>query len=436
MGVGPIMPITPAIWHRGRCALFLVAVAFSVGPGRASDMQPAASQPKTGPDWSLEINPELRFVSWSGRRGFPTQVTPTAFARGSGYQITTPLGIQLTGQVTGQWKFDLLVRGNTALSRQETPGLQGSSRILTDTLVNGIFTYEGLGSIKPFVSLALNLPTGDRRLSLSGSRSRMDPDIVDVGSFGEGRNIGPTIGTNIALTETWLLSMSAGRTVRGRFIQGVTDNNGITSLSLQQPGAESAVNASLNYSSGSFNASVAVAWAFPETDRIDRNFSIEQGRRLNITADVGYVWSPIHSTKAQFALSRTGRNRVIDNEALRILVEPFNSNSTRYTASLEHTVAMGAWKLTGLANMLYRDHNQWRPLDQQFVQAKWKVGTGLQLSHDLSDKISLSAKLERFWLRDAAQSEKLLAGTLSSGLAVPRVASHGWAGGLSGSARF
>lgn len=430
------MPNARAVWHRGIRALFLVATALCVGPTRASDVRPAVGKSKSGPDWSFEINPELRFISWSGRRGFPTQVTPTAFARGGGYQATTPLGIQLTGQLTGQWKLDVLMRGNTALSRQETPGLQGSSRLLTDTVVTGTFTYEGLGAIKPFVSLALNLPTGDRRLSLSGSRSRMDPDIVDVSSFGEGRNIGPTIGANIALTEAWLLSLSAGRTLRGRFIQGVTDTNGLTALSLQQPGAENAVNASLNYSSGGFNASAAVAVAFPETDRVDRSFSVEQGRRLNLTGDVGYVWSPTHSTKAQLALSRTSRNRVVDNEALRILVEPFNSNSTRYTASLEHTVTMGAWKLTGLANLLYRDRNQWRPLDQQFVQAKWKAGTGLQVSYDLSDKVSLSGRIERFWLRDAAQSEKLVAGTLTSGLAVPRIGSHGWAGGFSSSLRF
>ncbi len=430
------MDLTPTIWRRRSCALLFLAVAMGVESGRASDAQPNISPVKSGLDWSLEINPEVRFVSWSGRRGFPTQVTPTDFGRGSGAQITTPLGIQLIGHAPGQWKVDLLVRGNTALSRQATPGLEGSSRVLTDTVVTGTFTLETFGAIKPFVSLALNVPTGDRRLSLSGSRSRMDPDIVDVGSFGEGRNIGPTIGANIALTEAWLLSLSAGRTVRGRFIQGVTDSIGPTSLMLQQPGAENAVNASLNYSSGAFNLSAAVAWAFPETDRIDRRFSVEQGRRLNISLDAGYTWSKTHSTRAQLALSRAGRNRVLDNDALRILVEPFNSNSTRYTASLEHTVAMGSWKVTGLANLLYRDRNQWRPLDQQFVQAKWKAGAGLQVSHDISEKISLTGRLERFWLRDAAQSEKLLAGALTSGLAVPRVATHGWAGGLSGSFRF
>ena len=439
-GLSAIMIFAPGnsrtLAGRGAWAALLCPAAFWPALALAADPTPVQTPVQTGPSWTFEINPEVRFVTWSGRRGFPTAVLPRGFADGRGYQVTTPLGIQLTGQAPGLWKFDVLVRGNSALSSQRTPGLEGTSRILTDTVVTTTFTYEALGAFKPFVSLALNLPTGDRRLSLSGSRSRMDSDIVDVASFGEGLNIGPTIGANLALTESWLLSVSAGRTIRGRFIQGVTDNAGVTALNLQQPGAETALNASLNYVSGAFNASAALAWAFPETDRIDRAFSIEQGRRLNLSLDAGYAWTPEHSSRAQFALSRAGRNRVIDNEALRILVEPFNSNNIRYTASLEHTYTMGAWKFTGLANLLYRDRNQWRPLDQQFVQAKVKAGAGFQVSRELSDKASLTARLERFWVREASQSDKIVAGVLTEGGAVPRVTSRGWAGGVSGSLRF
>ncbi|MGL4240582.1 MAG: hypothetical protein ACRCTI_05655 [Beijerinckiaceae bacterium] len=418
----------------GRAAFYALAPVAIVAPAGAADTPGAP--PKTDPQWTFEVNPEFRFVSWTGKRGFPTVVVPAGFARGRGFEFTTPLGLQLTGHAPGQWKFELLVRGNSVRSSQRTPGLQGSHFSLSDTVVTGTFTYEGFGAFKPFASLALNLPTGDRRLSLGGSRSRMDSDIVDVGAFGEGRNIGPTIGANVALTEQWLLSLSAGRTVRGRFLQGVTDETGLTTLTLQQPGAESALNGSINYNAGAFSASAAVAFALPESDRIDRAFSVRQGRRMNISLDASYTWSPTHATKAQFALSRSGRNKVIDNVALAIAVEPFNSNSIRYTASIDHTITMGAWKFSGIANIMYRDRNQWRPIDQQFVQAKWKFGSGAQVAYDLSEKVTLTGRLERFWVREASQSEKFVGGAFTAGLAIPRVTSHGWAGGLSGSVKF
>jgi hypothetical protein len=411
-------------------------VGSSVFPAHAADNKAIDSSKKTDPQWSFEINQEVRFISWSGKRGFPTSVVPFGFARGRGFEFTSPLGLQLTGHAPGQWKFEILLRGNSVKSSQQTPGLQGTHLSLADTVLTSTFTYEGFGAFKPFVSLALNFPTGDRRLSLSGTRSRMDSDIVDVPAFGEGRNVGPTLGANFALTESWLLSASAGRTFRGRFLQGTTDNTGLTALSLQQPGAESAVNASLNYSSGSFNASAAVALAFPESDRIDRAFSIQQGTRLSVSLDAGYNWTPTNITKAQFSINRSGRNKVIDNVALAIAVEPFNSNSIRYRASLDHTVVFGSWKFTGLTNLTYRDRNQWQPIDRQFVQAKWKAGGGFQISYDATDKINLSGKLERFWVKEASQSEKLIVGVLSNGLAIPRIESRGWSGGLSGSLKF
>jgi hypothetical protein len=426
--------------HRnGIAAGLLAGVGFCVGAGhvRAADAVPAASQTPAGaPKWSIELNGETRFVSWSGTRGFPTVIVPAGFARGKGFEFTTPLGLQLTGHAPGQWKLEVLLRGNSVRSAQQTPGLQGSHRILADTLLSTTFTYEGFGALQPFVSLALNLPTGDRRLSLRGSNARMDPDIVEVPAFGEGRNFGPTLGANLALTENWLLSVSTGRTIRGRFVQGTTAATGLVTLTHQEPGAESAVNASLTYNAGPFNAAAAVSLAFPDSDRVDRAFSIQQGHRLNVSLDAGYKWNDVQSTKAQLAISRTGRNRVIDNVALAIAVEPFNSNSIRYRGSLEHAISWGAWKFTALSNLTYRDRNQWQPLDQQFVSAKWRVGAGAQLAYDISSAATLSARLERFWVREGLQTEKLIGGVLSNGLAIPTVESRGWTGGLSASLKF
>ena len=54
---------------------------------------------------------------------------------------------------------------------------------------------------------------------LSGTETfaRMDPDLVDLSTFGEGWNFGPTIGFNVPITQTLILSAGVGHTWRGLY---------------------------------------------------------------------------------------------------------------------------------------------------------------------------------------------------------------------------
>ena len=82
-------------------------------------------------------------------------------------------------------------------------------------LLQVYWTMMGQGTI--LISLGLNLPTGKSALFGAAAYARMDPDLVELSSFGEGTNIGPTIGFNIPLTSAVLLTFSVGHTWRGSF---------------------------------------------------------------------------------------------------------------------------------------------------------------------------------------------------------------------------
>ena len=87
----------------------------------------------------------------------------------------------------------------------------------TDTVASGTITYLGLTGLQPFASLNLNLPTGRAALFGSSANARMDGDLVEIGSFGEGLNVGPTVGFNLPVNNTLMLTGSVGYTRRGSF---------------------------------------------------------------------------------------------------------------------------------------------------------------------------------------------------------------------------
>ena len=123
----------------------------------------------------------------------------------------TPYAAQLVGQ-SNDLKIEMLMRGGWVSARQSTAGVTGAVATATDTVTSGTITYLGLRGLQPFASLELNLPTGLAALTAAQVNARMDPDLVDISTFGEGLNIGPTVGVNIPLGEAWLLTMSAGYT--------------------------------------------------------------------------------------------------------------------------------------------------------------------------------------------------------------------------------
>ena len=180
--------------------------------------------------WTTVFSTEARYFYWRNNFGAPNGTGP-----GRGSEFYLPFAMQLTGKSFETWNADFTVRGGWVKAIQSTPGHSGTVQTTTDTVASGTVTYLGLQGIQPFVALNANLPTGKTVLLGSQANARMDPDFVDISTFGEGFNLGPTAGFNFPITDTLLITTSLGYTWRGRFTQdsiGDLTNPFLTSRSL------------------------------------------------------------------------------------------------------------------------------------------------------------------------------------------------------------
>ena len=189
-----------------------VVLCCSAAAIAAASAQDGATGPTPAP-WSTTFSSDVRYFSWRSNRGS----SPFSPERGSGSQLYTPYALEIVGQPNDDWRVSLLGRAGYVHSRQTTAGQAGEVNTLTDTVASGTITYLGLTGLQPFVSLNLNLPTGRAALFGSSANARMDGDLVEIGSFGEGLNVGPTVGFNLPVNNALILTGSVGYTGRGSF---------------------------------------------------------------------------------------------------------------------------------------------------------------------------------------------------------------------------
>ena len=73
--------------------------------------------------------------------------------------------------------------------------------------------------MRPQFGVAVNLPTGTSYLPNNQRFARMDPDLVEVGSYGAGYNVNPTAGFVMGLNKDTAMSFSAGYAWQGAFMR-------------------------------------------------------------------------------------------------------------------------------------------------------------------------------------------------------------------------
>ena len=134
-------------------------------------------------------------------------------------------------------------------------GERGSVDTPVDTQLSGTVTYNGLTGFQPYFSMLINAPTGKSALYNNARFARMDGDLVDQGSYGEGWNFGPTAGVNIPLSQSLILTLSAGYTQRNPYAK--ESQNPFTGLVTDtvsvKNGDEATATAALGYAQGALS---------------------------------------------------------------------------------------------------------------------------------------------------------------------------------------
>jgi hypothetical protein len=388
------------------------------------------------PNWTTTFATEFRYFSWRGNRGFPVTVEPTS-GGGRGSEIYVPFALQLNGRLAPDLKLSIIGRGGWVSARQDTAGLSGEVATTTDTVVNATFTYLGFNGIRPFLSLNTNIPTGQSAVFGSAAFARMDGDLVDIASFGEGWNVGPSVGVSVPLTGSLVATASAGYTWRGNFdrerstSQYDPTNQALTNVS---PGDLWTGTLGVGYQDQRFSARFTSSVS--EESSTDENGVplYRAGRRYVVAGSVSYLWSDNWGqTTLNASASHSNRNKVLFSGTPALAWELMNNNSDLYRIGLQHLFVIDGLTIGPTGSWLYRDHNAYEPTTFQFVPAKTRWAAGLLARKAVTDKATLNARVERVWVHED-EHPTLPDGTQFSpnqGLKVdpqtnPAVSSTGW----------
>jgi len=390
---------------------------------------PNELQAPTDPLWTTVFSTEARYFSWRNNFTAPNGIGP-----GRGSEFYLPFAMQLTGKPLESWSADFTVRGGWVKAVQSTPGHSGEVQTTTDTVASGTVTYLGLQGIQPFVSLNANLPTGKTVLPGNQANARMDPDFVDISTFGEGFNLGPTAGFNFPITDSLLVTTSFGYTWRGRFTQdSFIDPTNPFLTSRVDPGDNLTATGAINYQIGQLAIGFTGAVTWETATSVDGTNTLKPGNRLLLALQSSYVWSEnFGTTTLNASLAHSNRNKILLPGFSFLAIEALNSNSNVYRVGLQHMVPVGNFQIGPVGSVLYRDQNGYNSATLQFVPPKTRWSAGMLAQYTPKEAITINARFEHIWTREnenpAVDGGKLddLAGGVLPAATVPVISGTGW----------
>ena len=383
--------------------------------------------------WTLTLASEVRYFSWDGDKG---STTGDPLADGSGSQLYIPYAAKLSGKVTDDLKLDILGRGGWVSAEQTTDGASGKVETITDIVGSATATYYGISGLQPFAAVSVNLPTGESALFGSKANARMDGDLVDIASFGEGFNIGPTVGVTIPVTANFLITASAGYTWRGEFDResSLAATPPVAQVATKvDPGDVFTVTGGVAFQSGQFSAQLTGSVS-EETKTKESGVALYRpGRRYVVSGTLAYAWETIGQTTVTASASHSEKNDVLFAGAADLVKESMNTNSNLYRVGIQHLVPVGDGRFVigPIASFLFRDHNAYDSTTLQFVPQKERWAFGGLARYAFSDNITFNARFEYVMTREddrpapGGQLFSVLANAFVAGSAVPHLSSEG-----------
>ena len=139
--------------------------------------------------------------------------------RGKGTQYYAPLSLGLTYERSGAFRIETKAMTGYAFAHHDTVGQEASLDTFVDTQVATTVTFLSPEVFQPFIGVALNLPTGKTYVPGNMRFTRMDPDLVEVGTYGMGLNVNPTVGLTFAPSSNTAMSVGVGYAWMGSFTQ-------------------------------------------------------------------------------------------------------------------------------------------------------------------------------------------------------------------------
>lgn len=395
-------------------------------------------------NWSATFASEVRYFSWKSDRSYPPGSANPKY-HGSGSEIYIPYALQLVGQPNDNIKIEILGRGGWVRARQTSGDRSGEVATTTDTQVSAAATYLGIEGVQPFAAVNFNIPTGKSILYGSQANARMDSDLVDIASFGEGFNVGPTIGFSLAIASNLVATFSAGYTWRGVFTREGSSNP-LTSppaaTTTLNPGDVFTGTATLGYQIGQLSGNITGSISTETDTKSGEQPLFRAGTRYLISGTWAYTWPEKWGvTTATASASHAQKNKVLFVLATPYYdSEPYNSNSNVYRVGVEHLSPFGELWAGPTASFLYRDRNGYDSQTLQFVPAKERWAAGLLARYAVNDKATFNARVEHVWVHEnnayPGSPFSLLTQSLQPISGVPALSSTGWQGAIGANVGF
>lgn len=414
-------------------------------PPQQKQTQQAPAQESSDRKWTTTYSTETRYYSWRNNFIPPDR---SGIGPGRGWEVYIPFAMQLTGKPVNDLSVDFVMRGGWVKAAQTTTGLSGEVATSTDTVMSVNTIYLGWQGLQPFIALSANLPTGKSALFGTSVNARMDPDLVEITTFGEGYNVGPTFGFNVPIAGSLLFTTSVGYTYRGPFnresafptlppgvdpalVANLVDINPTERL---DPGENITVTGAINYGAGSFAAGLtgAASWESPTIVRDRPTF--RPGLRYLLSFQSSYKWPENWGvTELTAAMAHSNRNKVLLTDGSELLaLERLNSNSNVYRVGLQHLFPADQFQVGPSASVLYRDHNGYNSTTLQFVPQKTRWAAGVLAQYTPNTTVTLNARLEHVWIHenespvDDGRKLDLLARSLIPASTVPAISGTAW----------
>ncbi len=379
-----------------------------------------------------------KFFSWSGTRGTET----LREGRAEGFQMYVPVTGATAFEKAGVERWEFNVKSGYVYSGYKDTSFNTDYSGSLDTQVSATYKFLGTGYIQPFVGIAVNLPTGNSAIPVSKRLVRMDSDLVDVGSYGEGYDINPNIGFAFSPITNLTLTPSVGYAFRGNYkletsipSSVTTSGSTITTVIIKDavgtitPGDTATASISASYAVKDLGIATTLAYSSYSDIELNGVVQARQGASYSASSTLNYQVSPelkvmlngtwAYNEKSQLAV------------AGQLFTEARNSGSNVFAGSIhpkylvDKDTHVGAYYA-----VLHRDENFYNVVESQYLPAKTKQQVGLTLDLPVTSKLDLAFDVSRYWV---GQDD----GTKFSGVGTPPELSYtGWSGQVSTTVKF
>ncbi len=386
------------------------------------------------------VTTQLQGASWTGTRG-ANVFAPDA---GKGYQFYSPTTIGVDYVVPSEYKLETRIKSGYVYTAQETPGQNDHYNGPIDTQAAFNLTLLNFNSIRPLLGLNLNLPTGNSYLPNDQRFTRMDPDLVPVGSYGVGTNVNPTAGFVFGVDEHTAVSLSAGYMWQGDFTkEGINLSTDpamdiIPTTDLKQkvsPGNTYTFNGNVSSTFDSLVLNESFAYMGDSHASLYGAASGRAGAKFTANASASYNFSQRTALAANVSWSFSEKNQ-IPNGAGGLTDEPSNSNSNVVIVSIDPSyLVTDRFKIAANYSFLYRDQNYYDQFQNEFIPAKTKHSVGGSATYALTNVTTLSLQGSHAWV--SQDDGPILPATgMIPALQPPALKYQVWAGTFTVTSRF